>query len=392
MNSPAKAGPPIGLVVALPLVLLAAVVAYLKVADPGSVLRGDSPPVEEVAITRVVLEPGVITLHAINDGPDPLTVAQVLVDEAYRTHTVLPAREIPPLGGMTVIIPYPWVEGEAHEVGLVTSTGLVFGHEIGVATATPRPTPESLWHLALLGILVGVAPVYLGMLWFPALRRASPIWRDFFLFLTLGLLVLLGIDAMEDALEAGHLLPSSWHPTTLVWLGVLASAIAISALGGLAAKGAGDQAQGLAMRIATGIGLHNLGEGLAIGGAFALGEFGLGALLAIGFALHNATEGLAIVVPLVGAKPTLAALVRLGAIAGMPTILGTWLGAYTGSPLWGLIFLALGAGAIFQVVGQIGIGLARQRGGWAALATRVNAAGFLVGAALIYATSRLVAG
>jgi zinc transporter ZupT len=115
----------------------------------------------------------------------------------------------------------------------------------------------------------------------------------------------------------------------------------------------------MALLVAVGIGLHNFGEGLAIGAAFALGQAALGSLLIIGFALHNTTEGLAIVAPLARrtneerTRVTVGSLVRLGLIGGAPTIAGAWLGGFIYSPVWALLCLAVGAGAIAQVVVQI---------------------------------------
>ena len=86
-----------------------------------------------------------------------------------------------------------------------------------------------------------------------------------------------------------------------------------------------------------------MGEGLGIGSAYVLGEFTLGALLVVGFTIHNATEGIAIVSSILKEKVNLLFLVGLGALAGVPTILGCWIGAFTYSPLWAIFFLGIGA-------------------------------------------------
>jgi zinc transporter, ZIP family len=151
----------------------------------------------------------------------------------------------------------------------------------------------------------------------------------------------------------------------------------------------------LAVLIAIGIGLHNFGEGLAIGSAFALGELGLGTLLIVGFTLHNTTEGLAIVAPL--ARPDdgrervgIAELLQLGLIAGMPTILGAWLGAFVQSPTLAVLFLALGVGGIAQVTRQILVHSAGDRGLTAYFREAHVVAGLAVGVLVMYATGLLV--
>ena len=102
--------------------------------------------------------------------------------------------------------------------------------------------------------------------------------------------------------------------------------------------------------ISIGIGLHNFGEGLAIGAAIGLGQVALSTFLIVGFALHNTTEGLAIASPMAKGKPMIGKLVAMGMIAGAPAIFGAWLGGFMYSPFSAVIFLSIGAGAIFQVI------------------------------------------
>ena len=143
--------------------------------------------------------------------------------------------------------------------------------------------------------------------------------------------------------------------------------------------------------IASGIGLHNLAEGLAIGAAYALGEISLGSMLVLGFMLNNITEGLAIVAPLAKSGAALRRLVLLGAIAGLPTIAGAWIGGFTYSPVWALLFLAVGAGAIFQVAWQILAQMAQQRQEKSSLLDFTNVGGLMAGFLIMYTTGLLVA-
>ena len=139
--------------------------------------------------------------------------------------------------------------------------------------------------------------------------------------------------------------------------------------------------------LAIGIGLHNLGEGLAIGGAMVLGEIALSTFLIIGFTLHNTTEGLAIVAPLARERPRIPYLLALGLVAGAPAIAGTWIGGFVSSPLASIVFLSIGAGAVFQVVVIIAK-LADQPG--RGFLTGPAVAGIAVGMLVMYLTALLI--
>jgi len=376
----------------LPLALLAALALLVAKGGVLSSLRRGLPPVEELTVNRTRLAPGVITLDLVNGGPEPVTVAQVMVDEAFWTFTIRPGPKLDRLDRATVEIPYPWVEGEPHHVTLVTSNGVTFDHEIAVAAVTPPMDARYFWTFSLIGLYVGVLPVAIGLLWLPFLRRLERRWIHFALALTGGLLAFLAVEALHEALEIAESVAGAFQGAGLVGLSVLGAWLLLTAFGG---AGKGPVMEGpparlrLAFLIALGIGLHNLGEGLAIGAAYAQGAVALGAFLVIGFMVHNTTEGLGIVAPVAQDQPTPRALALAGMLAGGPTIVGAWLGGLAYSPILATVAMGVGAGAILQVLGVLHRVVARDTQG--AVWTPLNALGVASGLVLMYGTGLLVA-
>lgn len=376
----------------LPLALLALLsLLVMRGGTLRSLARG-LPPVEELTVDYVRLSPGRVTVTVVNGGPDPVTLSQVIVEEAFWAHTVTPAREIPRLGRATVEIPYPWVEGEPVNLSLVTSNGVTFDHGIPVAAATPAADARYFLSFSLVGLYVGVLPVAIGLLWLPFLKRLEPRWIHFALALTAGLLVFLAFEALVEALETADGVAGAFQGTGIVALTVLGTWLALQAFSGAGRReqGAGGPADRLrlAFLIALGIGLHNLGEGLAIGAAYAQGAVSLGSFLIVGFMVHNTTEGLGIVAPIARDEPKLATLALAGLIAGAPTIVGAWLGGLAYSPVLATVALGVGAGAILQVVGVLYRAIARQsQPVW----TPLNALGVAAGLAVMYLTGLMVA-
>lgn len=374
----------------VPLLLLG-VISALIVSTEGGLSDLTGPPVEQITIQRITLpEAGRIVVEVINDGPQEVTVPQVLVDEAYWMFTAEPSTTIPRFGQATFTIPYPWVPEEAHEIMLLTELGGTFVGEIAVAVKSPVPSVDLFMRFGLVGIYVGLVPIFLGMLWYPFMRRLGTQGMNFVLSLTIGLLVFLAVGTWLDAQEFASELPTFWQGVPMIIF------IAIITLGVLIAVGSLRQGQestplGISYRIALGIGLHNLGEGLAIGAAFALGEAALGTFLILGFTLHNITEGVGIAAPIVRDNPGLKHFGFLLLLAGGPAILGTWVGGFAFNPVLATIFLAIGVGAILQVVWEVGKLIAKDSAKLGLpVINWVNLGGITLGFAIMYFTAFLV--
>jgi ZIP family zinc transporter len=373
------------------LLIVAAIGAFAVLGGPG---LGDrrGPPAEELAVEKTVLHPGTIELTVRNDGADAVTVAQAQVNDAFVQFSGA-ERPIGRLDSATVRLQQPWVEGEAYEVALVTSSGGTIAHEIPVAVETPATDLSVFGLMALLGIYVGVIPVALGMLWLPWIRRIPPGWLRGVMALTVGLLAFLAIDATLEGFELAGEGSQAFGGAALVLLG---AAVAFLALTGVsawldqrrrAARAAGASGGQLALLVAVGIGLHNLGEGVAIGSAYSAGALALGAFLVVGFALHNTTEGLAIVAPVAHLRPAVGRLAVLGLIAGAPAVLGAWIGAAAFNSSLAAFLFGFGAGAIVQVIVQLAPSL---RDGEGRTLHPVAVTGLLAGMALMFATGLLV--
>jgi ZIP family zinc transporter len=377
----------------LPLLGLGVLLALIVLNGAG-IEREDVPPVEDLTVQRVALPTeNEFVVHVTNGGPDPVTIEQVSVNEALWDFQIEPEATIPRLGSAEITIPYSWVEGEAYELNLVTNTGATFDAEVPLAVLTPGFSADTFWRYALIGFYVGVVPVTLGLLWYPFLRRLGISGMNFVLALTVGLLVFLVLDTLLEAVEVAEQLPGVFSGVPMVLLLALLTLLGLMASERLFRRGREEASRlSTSYRIAGGIGLHNLGEGLAIGAAFALGEVALGVFLVIGFTLHNITEGVGIAAPILKEKrPSLWHFAALALLGGGPAILGTWIAGFAYSPLLSAIFLAIGAGAILQVIYEVSRLLLKDsaRVGAPAL-SGANLGGLTVGIAIMYATALLV--
>jgi zinc transporter ZupT len=394
----------------------------------------------EVAIEKIEFRenPGQIIAFIRNVGPTEITIAQADVNDRIHAAAIEPSKTLSRLSDAKVIIPFFWNPAEPYEVGITTDDGTRFSRTIEAAALAPNPDSQQIIFFAVIGIYVGIIPVMIGLLWYPFIRSMSRNKYNFFLSLTAGLLVFLGIDAL---IESNEIATDNVSPifngqmlivivTTISFIALLyasekltqraikksmSSAEMTSPYSSYSNSTATNYPQtrsqvnqrqmqelvkplAISLMIAIGIGLHNFGEGLAIGAAVLLGEIALSTFLIVGFTLHNTTEGLAIVAPLAKSrKLMLRRLVLMGVIAGAPTIAGAWIGGFLYSPIATIIFLSIGAGAIFQVVYSIGSWVLRSvdnnnndKNKKIVTVNIFTIAGFAIGMIIMYVTGLLV--
>jgi ZIP family zinc transporter len=379
---------------AVPLALIAAAIAGFALLGGPGVDERRGPPVEELAVERTVLRPGEIELTVRNTGPDAMQVSQVAVADGFVNFSAEPDGEIGRLDSQVLTLDYDWQEGSPYLISMLTSTGATIEHEIDVAVETPDADAGFFGLMTLLGTYVGVIPVMLGLLFMPLLRRVSGAWIQLFMAITIGLLAFLALDGYLEGAEIGAASGGAFGGVELLFLGAALAYLTLTAVdrriraGTAKRRRAGEGGFRLSLMVAIGIGLHNLGEGLAIGSAYAIGSLALGAFLVIGFAIHNTTEGLAIVAPMAREKQVpLGRLVVLGLIAGAPAILGAVIGAAAYNQELATFLIGVGVGAIVQVIVQL-VPSIRDRAGNALHPLSVG--GIIAGAAALYLTGLLV--
>ena len=336
----------------IPLLLLIAVVAWVMVNGAG-IEKDPAAPIEVLNIEQIKTTNDGFELSISNTGPESITLSQVIVDDSIWGFSVTPSATFKRFEKGTVTINYPWVQGDPHVIKLITENGIITEGDIAAATLTPERSLSNFLNYGFIGFYVGVIPITLGLLWYPFMKRFSRKWINAILALTVGLLSFLFIGTLVDGFEIGAEAPLVLQGHMVVILGALLTFLLLIGFDQYQQRKQEKKVSSpfnISLLMAAGIGLHNFGEGLAIGTSFSLGEAALGTFLIIGFTLHNITEGIGIAAPLLKIKPRIRDFVLLGLIAGAPAILGTWFGGFIFSPIIGALFLGIGAGAILQVI------------------------------------------
>ena len=322
---------------------------------PGSAMLELGIPLPEISIEKVIFIDSEIQAVVRNTGPIPVTIVMADVNDRIQPAAVEPDGTLQRFETATVRIPYEWNVSEPYSIGITLDDGLRFEKIIESATYEISFTTDNALLFAVIGIYVGVIPVMIGLLWYPFIKKIKKQSFHFFLALTAGLLLFLAIDAIDEAIEiSNENLSQIFNGNLLIFTVIALSFLGLYYAGDKLAKNSTktnlSRNVAIALMISIGIGLHNFGEGLAIGASVGLGSIAFTSFLIVGFALHNTTEGIAIASLMSRGKMMIGMLFCLGLIAGVPAIFGTWIGGFQYSPFSIIIFLAIGAGAIFQVL------------------------------------------
>jgi len=337
----------------IPFIFLLIMIAYIF--GPGSDLLEFGIPLPEITIEKIDFKNSEIQVIVRNTGPVPVEVVMADINDRIQPAAIEPDRFLERFESALVRIPFEWNEGEPYKVGITTEEGIRFEKKIESAAPALIPDFEFTMFFAIIGTYVGVIPIMIGLLWMPFIRKISKNKYYFFMALTCGLLLFLGIDAIEESLEiASEHLSNSFNSSLLIVTTTILSFLGLYYVAEKLTSKADSlkisKPVAIGLMISIGIGLHNFGEGLAIGASIGLGSIAFSTFLIVGFALHNTTEGLAIAAPLSREKKIIGKLVTFGLLAGVPAIFGSWVGGFAFSPIFAVIFLSIGAGAIFQVI------------------------------------------
>lgn len=408
--------------VLVPLLLLGACATL--VARSGDRLidaLGHNPPSpDQFHVRRVEFAPGAMRIKVANPQRERLAIATVLVDDAVVPfHLEGGGARMGRLGRRTIVVPYHWVKNDPYTVGITSATGILTEHDVPAAVERAGVSTSGLVAGGLLGLLVGIVPVGLGMAWLPALRGARRELLIAFMSLTAGLLTFVGLDAFSEAIDLQSALPAAVGGPGIVILGIAASFLGMGFMqhrlaqrGGVSTEAIGDAGDGseaaaqrsmrratadvspllLATMVAIGIGMHNLGEGLAIGSSFAVGSLSLGIFLVIGFMIHNISEGLGIAVPASesGAGASWLRLLALTLVAGSPAIAGVWIGRYVTNEIVAVLFFSMAVGAAAHVVVEVVRHMRTLVPRGSSLVSGWSAGGFVAGIVVMYVTGAMV--
>lgn len=340
----------------------------------------------KINIEKIEFHDNVIFAFVRNIGQNTINISQVDINDRIIPSVIEPDKNLQRLEESKIVIPFSWNRGESYEIGVTTDDGTRFSKIVDAALETPKIGLSQFGSYALIGTYVGVIPIFAGLLWYPIMRGLHKNKYNFIMSVTLGLLFFLAVEAILESNEIAvenfpepskvQLLIITTTITSLLFLIFISNKMItnrdkspnnddkddvqeiINSTGTPRFKNNYTNPFSLSLMIAIGIGLHNFGEGLIIGSSILIGKLAFTVFLIIGFTIHNTTEGLAIVSPLSKTKSkNIKRIVIYGLIAGIPTIGGTFIGGFSFSNITAILFLTIGAGAIFQVIYYITLDL-----------------------------------
>ena len=369
------------------------ILLMVYIFGPGAELLDFGIILPEITIEKIDFVDSEIQATVRNTGHIPVEIVMADINDRIQPAAVEPDRFLERFETTLVRIPFEWNEAEPYTIGITVEDGTRFEKEIEAAAPALELSLDLAIFFTIIGTYVGIIPVMIGLLWLPFIKRISKQKYHFFLALTVGLLLFLAIDSIEEAIEiSNENLADSFNGTLLITTVTVLSFLGLYYSGNKLIEKAGSskftKPVAIALMISIGIGLHNFGEGLAIGAALGMGSIAFSTFLIIGFALHNTTEGIAIAAPMSRGKLMIGKLAAMGIIAGSPAIFGAWIGGFVYSPFTSVIFLAVGAGAIFQVIVVIMKWIQEEND--QNLSTIAVVSGIAVGMLVMYLTSILV--
>ncbi|AUX10174.1 zinc transporter, ZIP family [Halalkaliarchaeum desulfuricum] len=263
---------------------------------------------------------------------------------------------------------------------------------VGVDWLAATETLDVLVVLTGIGFVAGILPVIVGMLWFPYFRRLDLGWIHAVLAFSAGILAYIAVEMALEAVGFAAEVPTPFVGESVA-IGAVLVTVATMELASRwrSRKTASVSGDGLrvAYLVAIGLGLHSIGEGLAIGSAYVLGDVGLVALLTLGFIIHNVTEGPAVIAALAREQetPPLRHFAALGLLAGGGVILGGWIGSFVDSALVATLFFAIAFGAIVQVLWEMAELITSEV---ESLVTRRTSLGFVAGLAVLFLLEEVI--
>ena len=287
-----------------------------------------------------------------NVGHTSIKIAMADINDRIQPAAVEPDNKLERFEVALVRIPFAWNESEPYLIGITTDDGTRFEKEVKSSFHSLSLDFDTVLLFIIIGLFVGVLPIFIGLLWLPFIRLIKSKY-NFFLSFTIGLLLFLAIDTLEELFHISKDL-SSFNSSLLIVTIILLSVICLHHFSNKLTKMSYSNSGLLkyiyvAIIIAIGIGLHNFGEGISIGTAVRIGQMSLGNFLIMGFTIHNVTEGVAIATPMSKEK-SVKHIIIVASIAGFPTIFGILVGGFVYSAIASVIFLSVGVGSIIYII------------------------------------------